>query len=180
MEVPTIVSYSSLQRIMAQTVDIPVRGRGGRNVDLQGFLPGQGSTAPFLSLERISEQILEQTVDIPVSVGGLQDFRPGQSSSSVAHSPAAWVNPEDEPFQGFFCTFPGRKKVQLSLGTWVQECPGTSAHPRRLLMARALGWTTTRVRFGRYSRIRRSARGGTARARTAPSGTHRGSAELGC
>ena len=47
-------------------------------------------------------------------------------------------------------------------------------------MARALGLTTTRVRYGRCSRTRRSARGGTARARTAPSGTRRGSAELGC
>ena len=83
-------------------------------------------------------------------------------------------------FNGFFALFLREKKVQLSPGTWVRECPGTSAHPRRQLMARALGWTTTRVRSGRCSRIRRSARGGTARARTAPSGTRRGSAELGC
>ena len=30
VEVPTIVSYSSLQRTMEHTVDIPVPGRGGR------------------------------------------------------------------------------------------------------------------------------------------------------
>ena len=36
----------------------------------------------------------------------------------------------------------------------------------------------TRVRLGRCSRIRRSAHGGTACARTAPSGTRRGSAGL--
>ena len=36
------------------------------------------------------------------------------------------------------------------------------------------------MRSGRCSRIWRSARGGTARARAAPSGTRRGSAELGC
>ena len=78
VEVPTIISYSCLccitrllQRTMEQNVDIPVRGRGAdRNVDLQGFLPGQGSTAPFFSLERISEQIAEQTVDDPVPSGG--------------------------------------------------------------------------------------------------------------
>ena len=110
VEVPTIISYSSLlQRTMELNVAIPVRGRGGRNVDLQGFLPGQGPTAPYSSLERISEQIVEQTVDIPVSVGGLADFRPGQSSSSVAHSPA-WLNPEDEPFQLVFRTFPTEEK----------------------------------------------------------------------
>ena len=141
----------------------------------------EGETSIFkVFLERISKQILEQIVDIPVSVGGLADFRPGQRSASVAHSPAAWLNPEDEPFQRVFALFPRKKKVQLSPGTWVRECPSTSAHPRRLLMARALGWTTTRVRSGRCSRIRRSARGGTARAHTAPSGTRRGSAELGC
>ena len=39
LEVPTIVSFSSLQRIMEQTVDIPApRGRGRRG-GLQGFFP---------------------------------------------------------------------------------------------------------------------------------------------
>ena len=40
VEVPTIVSFSSLQRIMEQTVDTPA-SRGY----LQGFLPDQGSSA---------------------------------------------------------------------------------------------------------------------------------------
>ena len=111
VEVPTIISYSSfLQQTLEQNVDIPVRGRGGRNVDLQGFLPGQGPTAPYSSLECISEQIVEHIVDTPVSGGGLQYFRQGQSSSSVAHSPAAWLNPEDEPFQRIFRTFSSEEK----------------------------------------------------------------------
>ena len=171
VEVPTTTSYSSLlQRTMEQNVAIPVRGRRGRNADLQGFLRGHGPTAPYSSLERISEQIVEQTVDIPVSVGGLADFRPGQSSSSVAHSPVSWLNTEDEPFQGGFRTFSPEEK----------SVTDTRHMGARVLMARALGWTTTRGRSGRCSRIRRSARGGTARARTAPNGTRRGSAELGC
>ena len=37
VEVPTIVSYTSLQRIMEKNVDIPVPGRGGRISGLQGF-----------------------------------------------------------------------------------------------------------------------------------------------
>ena len=41
---PTIVSYSWLQRIMEQNVNIPVPGGGGRHGDLQGFLRGQSST----------------------------------------------------------------------------------------------------------------------------------------
>ena len=104
VEVPTIISYSSLlQRTMEQNVAIPVPlGRGGRNADLPGFLRGQGPTAQSSSLERISEQIMEQIADIPVARGDLHGFRPGQSSSSIAHSPAAWLNTEDEPFQGSF------------------------------------------------------------------------------
>ena len=45
VEVPTIVSWSLLKFIMEQNVDIPVPGRGGGISGLQGFLPGQSSTA---------------------------------------------------------------------------------------------------------------------------------------
>ena len=75
VEVPTVVSFSSLQQQTAvQTTDIPVSrtrcDRGG----LQGFSPGQGS------LQRTVEQI----VDI-LAGGGLQDFLPdlGLSASSA-------------------------------------------------------------------------------------------------
>ena len=66
-EVPTVVSFSSLQQQTAEhIIDTPVprhsRGRGG---GLQGFSPEQNSTAP------VSQQI----VDIPVRSGGLQGFR---------------------------------------------------------------------------------------------------------
>ena len=44
VEVPTIVSYSFLQRTMEQHVDIPVPVGGGRNAGLQGFLAEQSST----------------------------------------------------------------------------------------------------------------------------------------
>ena len=110
VEVPTVVSYSSLlQRTVEQHVDIPVpRGRG-RLAGLQGSPPEQSSTAALSSAERICERIVEQNVDIPVG-GGLQDFRPGQSSSSVARSPAEWLTAEDEAIQGVFRTFPQNKK----------------------------------------------------------------------
>ena len=45
VEVPTIISYSSLQRIVEQKVNIPVLGRGGQHVGLQGFSHRQRSTA---------------------------------------------------------------------------------------------------------------------------------------
>ena len=90
VEVPTIVSYSLLQRILEQNVDIPVRGRGGRSAGLQGCPPEQSSTATHSSEERFSERIVEQIVDFSVSGGGLLVFRPGQSSSSSSHFPACW------------------------------------------------------------------------------------------
>ena len=44
VEVPTIVSWSMLQQIMEQNVDIPVVDRGsGAGGGLSGFLPGQNS-----------------------------------------------------------------------------------------------------------------------------------------
>ena len=62
---------------------------------LQGFLPGQGSTAPTVA----------QIVDIPG--GGLQGARPGQGSpaSSSFHSPAGSDGDADEPGEGVFRTF---------------------------------------------------------------------------
>ena len=80
VEVPTIVSFSSLHGLVEQNVDIPVSlGRGGR-VGVkgpQGFSQGQDSTA-FVGADR---------VDIPVPLGregggSLQGSRPGQSSTA--------------------------------------------------------------------------------------------------
>ena len=90
MEVPTIVSYSWLQLGMEQNVDIPVPGRGGRNVGLQGFPPRQSSTAQLASQERSSERIVEQIVDSRVVGGGLQDCRPGLRSVFFGFSWTRW------------------------------------------------------------------------------------------
>ena len=59
---------------------------------------------------------MEQIADIPVARGDPHGFRPGQSSSSVAHSPASWLNTEDEPFQGVFRTFSPEEKCATD--TW--------------------------------------------------------------
>ena len=87
VEVPTIVSYSSLQRTVEHHVDIPVPGGEGRASGLQGSLPKQSSTAPLSSAERLTERIVEQIVGSPG--GGLQDFRPVQSSSSSSQGSSA-------------------------------------------------------------------------------------------
>ena len=128
VEVPTIL-YFLKQRIPKQIVDNPVP-HGGRGVSgglqgfppghveqtvdfpapcssvrrLQGFLPEQNSTVTSSSsLERISVRNVEQ---IAVSRGfgeGLQDFLPGQSSSSSSHLRMSLG-------KGFFRTFPQIKK----------------------------------------------------------------------
>ena len=119
-EVPTIL-YFLKQRIPKQIVDNPVPNGGEQTVDfpapcssvrrLQGFLPEQSSTVTSSSsLERISERIVEQ---IAVSRGfgeGLQDFLPGQSSSSSSHDPARIAEALDEPGENIFRTFPQIKK----------------------------------------------------------------------
>ena len=85
---------------MEQNDDISVPGRGGRNAGPQGFPTEQSSTALHVSQERISERIVEQIVDFPFG-GGLQGFRPGQSSSS-SHFPAGVHEVLDEPGEVFF------------------------------------------------------------------------------
>ena len=132
VEVPTIVSFSSLQRTLEQNVDIPVPHPAGRIAGLQGFHPEQSSTTPQFSKKRNSERIVEQIVDTPVSRGGLQGFRPGQSSSSFSHRPAGISEDTDEPGERFFFLhfFPG-KKVRVP-----PRCPGGSAHGLRRLMGR--------------------------------------------
>ena len=98
VEVPTIISFSSLQRNVEQFVNIPVPRGGVRR--LQGFPPEQGSTT--LPSEHI--------VDIPVPHGeSLHGFLPGQGSASSSQFPAGAA---DDAFQGFFRTFSPRKKVR--------------------------------------------------------------------
>ena len=80
VEVPTIVSWSLLQRIMEQHVDIPVPGGGRRR-------GRKRRTRLWPKLERRRGQ----DVDIPVPghggrSAGLQGFLPGQSSTSL-HGP---------------------------------------------------------------------------------------------
>ena len=145
VEVPTIVSYSWLQLRLEQNDDIPVPGRGERSSGLQGLLPGQGSTALLSSEERISERIVEQIVDFPG--GGLQNFRPGQSSSSSSHVPARVHEDANEPGVVFFALFPKIQKVRSRVRTRVRECPLVLAHPRRLssvFVSRSGSWALLR------------------------------------
>ena len=97
VDVPTVVSYSSLQQlIVEQTVDMPVLGRAGGGVR-GGLHPGQGPTASS-GADRVD-------ILVPGS-GRLQGSRPGQgSTASSSRSGIA-----DEAGQGVFRTFPRVKK----------------------------------------------------------------------
>ena len=117
-EVPTVLSPL---RIAEQIVGIPVlEGR------VQGFLPVQSSTATSSSLERISERIVEQIVDIPSSGGGL-----GQGSASSAGAADGDVT-DFSHFSPFFFS-----KVRSWLRTRVRGCPLVAAHPLGLLSWRS-------------------------------------------
>ena len=104
VDVPTVVSYSSLQQLTAeQIVDIPVPGDdgGGERGGLQGSLPRQNSAAVHV----------EQTVDIPVpgraggGGRGLQGFAGQSSTASSSHVGAA-----DGAGEGVFSHFSPVKK----------------------------------------------------------------------
>ena len=86
---------------------------------LQGYLPGQSSTAPTVA----------QIVDIPG--GSLQGSHPGQGSpvSSSFHSLAGSDDDADELGKGVFRTFP--KNVKSA------KCSPSRAHPRQLLSWRS-------------------------------------------
>ena len=69
---------------------------------------------------------MEQNVDFPVG-GGLQDFRPGQSSSSSSHVPARVSEALDEPGKGFFSHFsPNKKSAKLGSHSGSELLPESS------------------------------------------------------
>ena len=117
VEVPTVLSPTRIAlQIAEQIVDTPVPlGR------VQGFLPGQSSTATLSSGKRISERIVEQIADFPEqTVEQIVDISPGggfgQGSSSSAR-------PADEDFTGFFALFPWKRCGVRSAGQVSADLP---------------------------------------------------------
>ena len=123
MEVPTIISFSSLREIVEQNVDIPVpHGRVGDG-GLLGFHPGQSSTAKSGADHRSVSA--EQIVDIPAPRGG-RVLHPASSSSGL----------QGTATQGFFffALFPKIKNcaLELALGSELlaESSPSTPAAQR--------------------------------------------------
>ena len=87
--------------------DVPTR-IAVRDTQLAEKLVEVPKIVSFSLLQRIVEQI----VDIPG--GGLQDFRPGQSSSSSSHHPARAYDALDAPGDGgFLALFPKEKSAKI-------------------------------------------------------------------
>ena len=126
VEVPTIISCSSLQRAVEQNVDIPAVGGSGSGGGLSGFLPGQ-------SYSMTAEQIVDNPVPRPGGAGDLQGFPRGQGSTALSEQipdfpdpgggredfqpvQGSAVSPSDSPGQagqGFFSTFLQKKSAKI-------------------------------------------------------------------
>ena len=114
VEVPTVLSFSSLQQQTAeQIIDIPV---------LHRRRPGQGGLQSFSSGQNSRARFVEQNVDIPVPGGGLHVLPDlgGSSSSAVSR---------DERGEMVFRTVPQVKKSPKS------------ASPSPRVPARSVSWT---------------------------------------
>ena len=147
VEVPTIISYSSLQqRTLEQIIDIPVpQGRVGRSGlgGLQGVSQRQGSTALCGA----------DPVDIPVPRSrGLQGFLPGQGSTASSSSSHVRAGAVDELFTGVFRTFPRLKKVRGWVRTRGRNWARTLLHGLRRLMLSPWRALTTSLRRSRRRR----------------------------
>ena len=134
VEVPTIISYSSLQRTVEQHVDIPLPGRGGRNAGLQCISFGQSSTASQLSLERVSERIAEQSSIFLFLVEAFKIFALDRVHSLLCTFQLLFMKSWMSLVQGVFALFPGTNKVRRPQPPRVRACPPVSAHGLGRLM----------------------------------------------
>ena len=125
VEVPTIISYSSLQRTVEQHVDIPVPGGGGPSSGVQGCLPRQ-SIVTLSSKKRFSERIVEQIVDTPVFRGGvevLKVFTQDKVHLRLRTVQLEFLKTQMSLVMVFFRTFPRKKKSAEVAGQVSADLP---------------------------------------------------------
>ena len=141
MEVPTIISFSSLQRNVEQLVNIPVPRGGVRR--LQGFPQNR-----VQQRYPVSKSLTFQFLLVKVFMGSSRDrvLRYLLSFQLVLQMTL---------FKGFFRTFPHRKKVRHDLRTLGRHCLRTRAHGHRQLMTCLWAVRRSRRRDGRCRRRRR-------------------------
>ena len=129
VEVPTVVSWSMLQQIMEQNVDIPAVGGSGTGGGLSGFLPEQYSMP--------AEQIVDNPLPRRRFRGDLQGLHRGQSSAAFfeqiadpqnflpVQGPAvsSSISPEHAGLWGFR-TFSSSEKSAEGAGQVDENLPG--------------------------------------------------------
>ena len=147
MEVPTIVSYSSLQQLTAeQIVDIPVSGGGGGRGSLQGsrVRPRPNRAAYSGAHSRAEDRFprqnpaadVGQIADIPAR-RGLSDFLPGQGSSA---SSSGLHDGADDGIQGVFRTFPWHKKSPKAPASLGRRVPASVSSSTPFVQLRLWEW----------------------------------------
>ena len=116
VEVPTIISYSSLHGLVEQNVDIPVpHGRDRVGGGLLGLHPGQSSTA-FGGARYFPAATAEQIVDTLVPCGD-RTLHPASSSFGLPGT----------AIQGVFSTFPRGKKCDFGSHSGSELLPESSS-----------------------------------------------------
>ena len=182
VEVPTIISYSSLQlRNVEQTIDIPVpHDRGGRGVEeafkvslgdrvQQRFVEQNSSTFQFLKgrgglggggLQSFSQELGSTAfygadhADFPVPLGrvGGGGLQGFLPGQGSAASSSLTLVLRKKLGMGFFALFPGGKKVRGWVRTRGQNWVRTLIHGLRRLMPSP--WRTPTTRLWRSRRRR--------------------------
>ena len=153
VEVPTIVSFSSLLPNAEQIVVTPGVGCRGGWGGPQGLPAGQSSTA-FSGAHHFPAATAEQIVDIPVprrGSGGIQGFHPGRNPTALPEQIVEFPVPLGglhgfTPGQGFpalldapsehFHGFLALLRVRRPQPARVQSCPPVAAHGLGRLMTR--------------------------------------------
>ena len=128
VEVPTIISCSSLLRTVEQHVDIPVPVGGGRLAGLQG----DSQVFKVFFPDRV-QQRRPSCISLTFPVEVFKVLALDSVRQRLRLFPAGSDDDADEPCEGVFRTFPRPKKVRSWLRTRGRNCSPNRAHPRRLL-----------------------------------------------
>ena len=117
VEVPTIVSFSSLQRTMEQHVDIPVpRRRRGETLVFKVFFPDRVQQRRSCLWNAFLSGLRSRSLIFLFLVETFKIIAQDRVSSSSSHVPARDQEGLDEPGEGFFLTLFPKFKTSAKLG----------------------------------------------------------------
>ena len=142
VDIPVPVVVGPVEVQLEQVVDVPAPHRV-RNPSIRVLQRTAGQVVDVTNPHIMEDfdipqaHVQQRTVEQSVGVAG-----DASSSRPAPHEDlrcsAAWLGSAEEQFQGFFRTFPRRKKVRKSPRSRVRECTRTRA--RRRLLITMLRW----------------------------------------